>query len=79
MMPGKTVNDVDSKSMFSEITGNEKKAERFGPEVKGGKVVDPGVDQDEDRFQWQSKPLSLNEVECPKVRGQVNRKKGVSF
>ena len=51
MMTGKAVDHVDSISMFSEVTGDEKKAERFRPEVKSGKIEDPGIDEDDGRFQ----------------------------
>ena len=53
MMNIKTVNQVDSKSIFSEKAGEEEKAERFGPQVIGREVIDPGVYKDQGRFHKQ--------------------------
>ena len=40
-----TVDQVDLESTVPEKTGHIEEAERFGPEVIGRKVINPGVDQ----------------------------------
>jgi len=45
-----TVKEVDAKSAFTKKTCDIEEPEGFGPEIIGGKIVDPRIDKDEVRF-----------------------------
>jgi hypothetical protein len=49
MIDIQAVNEVDFKSTGSEISGHIKKTEGFRPEVIGGKIVNPGINENERR------------------------------
>ena len=49
---------MDLKPKFSEISGDIKKAQGLGPEVKGREVINPGVYKNKMRFHKTAETLS---------------------
>jgi hypothetical protein len=42
-----TVDEVDLEAAVSEVSCDIEESQRFGPEIVGRKIVNPGIDEDE--------------------------------